>query len=141
MLSFSHIFLEYRTSDWGMPQEEDYFGPILDPDSTEQPHGMCRYRAYRAPPGQHDEYLINKTWLHVFAARLAFVAVFEVSQTFVFWTWLQMRLKTQTVVNLGTDSDWYRLVTDCCFRTYLTGYKCMVFHGRSTTFDLICSDT
>ena len=69
---------EYRTSDWGMPQEDDYFGPILESGATEQPHAMCRYRAYRAPPGQHDEYLINKTWLHVFAARLAFVAVFEV---------------------------------------------------------------
>ena len=25
-----------------------------------------------------DEYLVDKTWLHVFAARLAFIVIFEV---------------------------------------------------------------
>ena len=56
----------------------DYFGPNLGENVTEQPHEYCRYRAYRSPPDSEEPYEINKTWLHVFAARLAFVAVFEV---------------------------------------------------------------
>ena len=72
-------FTEFRTSDWGLPKDgPSYFGPVLPPNATSQPVSVCRYRAYREPPGHPDEYLINKTWLHVFVGRLAFVAVFEV---------------------------------------------------------------
>ena len=36
------------------------------------------------PTGHEDEYEINKRWLHVFAARLGFVTVFEVGSKNVF---------------------------------------------------------
>lgn len=39
----------------------------------------CWYRGYRNPPSSPDEYDLSPQYWHVFAARLAFVVVFEVS--------------------------------------------------------------
>jgi hypothetical protein len=71
----------FDTSDWGNPENTtDYFGP--DPDIIgNETYATCRYRAYRSPPDATDglPYDINREWLHVSAARLVFVAIFEVS--------------------------------------------------------------
>ncbi len=71
----------FDTSDWGPPNGTDYFGPPLPENATEQPHATCRYLAYREPPDhqvEEEQYAINKIWLHVFAARLGFIVIFEV---------------------------------------------------------------
>jgi hypothetical protein len=39
----------------------------------------CWYRGYRNPPSSRDQYDLSPQYWHVFAARLAFVVVFEVS--------------------------------------------------------------
>ncbi|TRY73135.1 hypothetical protein TCAL_08802, partial [Tigriopus californicus] len=67
----------FDTKDWGSVEASDYFGPPIATNQSIQPYETCRYRAYRSPPGSEDEYSIDKTWLHVFSARLGFVAVFE----------------------------------------------------------------
>ncbi|XP_059479818.1 anoctamin-4-like [Neocloeon triangulifer] len=38
---------------------------------------VCWYRGYRNPPGSPDQYDLSPQYWHVFAARLAFVVVFE----------------------------------------------------------------
>ncbi len=48
-------------------------------------HATCRYLAYREPhdhPDEDERYSINKIWLHVFAARLGFIVIFEVRASF-----------------------------------------------------------
>ena len=39
----------------------------------------CQYRGYRNPPGHENKYGLSPQYWHVFAARLAFVVVFEVN--------------------------------------------------------------
>ncbi|XP_048487974.1 anoctamin-4 isoform X5 [Plutella xylostella] len=53
---------DYR-SEWGADTEED--------------PPTCAYRGYRNPPGHGDPYGLSPHYWHVFAARLAFVVVFE----------------------------------------------------------------
>ncbi|KAJ8707661.1 hypothetical protein PYW07_011338 [Mythimna separata] len=50
--------------DWGADDNE------VDPE-------VCAYRGYRYPPDHPDPYGLSPQYWHVFAARLAFVVVFE----------------------------------------------------------------
>lgn len=63
----NHSLSEFKTEDykddWGL-QKNDW-----DPD-------ICFYRGYRN--GVDDNYSLSSNYWHVFAARLAFVVVFEV---------------------------------------------------------------
>ncbi|CAK1546430.1 unnamed protein product [Leptosia nina] len=54
---------DYR-EDWGADENE------VDPPT-------CAYRGYRNPPDHSDPYGLSPHYWHVFAARLAFVVVFE----------------------------------------------------------------
>ncbi|CAB3257489.1 unnamed protein product [Arctia plantaginis] len=54
---------DYR-EDWGADENEE------DPP-------VCAYRGYRNPPDHADPYGLSPHYWHVFAARLAFVVVFE----------------------------------------------------------------
>ncbi|XP_060808841.1 anoctamin-4 [Amyelois transitella] len=54
---------DYR-EDWGADENE------VDPPT-------CAYRGYRNPPDHNDPYGLSPHYWHVFAARLAFVVVFE----------------------------------------------------------------
>ncbi|XP_049883686.1 anoctamin-4-like [Pectinophora gossypiella] len=54
---------DYR-EDWGADENE------VDPP-------MCAYRGYRNPPDHADPYGLSPHYWHVFAARLAFVVIFE----------------------------------------------------------------
>ncbi|XP_073965294.1 anoctamin-4-like isoform X2 [Choristoneura fumiferana] len=54
---------DYR-EDWGADENE------VDPPT-------CAYRGYRNPPDHYDPYGLSPHYWHVFAARLAFVVVFE----------------------------------------------------------------
>ncbi len=84
MVSLFYPTTVFNTSDWGDPNSSDYFGPPLKDNTTVQPHETCRYLAYREPPDHPEEdqrYGINKIWLHVFAARLGFIVIFEVKST------------------------------------------------------------
>lgn len=47
---------------------------IMGPDPE-----ICQYRGYRNGPEEDDKYGLSPQYWHVFAARLAFVVVFEVS--------------------------------------------------------------
>ncbi|XP_041971203.1 anoctamin-4 isoform X2 [Aricia agestis] len=46
-------------------------------DETEVDPAVCAYRGYRNPPAHADPYGLSPHYWHVFAARLAFVVVFE----------------------------------------------------------------
>ncbi|KAJ2943398.1 hypothetical protein O0L34_g12207 [Tuta absoluta] len=54
---------DYR-DDWGADDSE------VDPP-------VCAYRGYRNPPNSYDPYGLSPHYWHVFAARLAFVVIFE----------------------------------------------------------------
>jgi hypothetical protein len=47
-----------------------------DTDAVDPP--SCQYRGYRNPPQDDKKYDLSPQYWHVFAARLAFVVVFEV---------------------------------------------------------------
>jgi hypothetical protein len=73
---YNHTFLitdfciaEFNTSDY-----EDDMG--ADTDAEDPP--TCQYRGYRNPPQHEKKYDLSPQYWHVFAARLAFVVVFEV---------------------------------------------------------------
>ncbi|XP_052738916.1 anoctamin-4 isoform X2 [Bicyclus anynana] len=63
-----HSLSLFNTSDyreeWGADENE------VDPP-------VCAYRGYRNPPDHNDPYGLSPHYWHVFAARLAFVVVFE----------------------------------------------------------------
>ncbi|XP_061728003.1 anoctamin-4 [Cydia pomonella] len=63
-----HSLSLFNTSDyreeWGADENE------VDPPT-------CAYRGYRNPPDHYDPYGLSPHYWHVFAARLAFVVVFE----------------------------------------------------------------
>ena len=74
----------FATADWGDPTSDSYYGPELTGNETGLEHATCRYLAYREPPDHPDPeeaYAISKVWLHVFAARLGFIVIFEVRCT------------------------------------------------------------
>lgn len=49
-----------------------------DDDDTDGPRpDTCQYRGYRNGPEGPDRYELNSQYWHVFAARLAFVVIFE----------------------------------------------------------------
>jgi hypothetical protein len=50
----------------------------MKPDIKGAEPPTCQYRGYRNPPGHQKEYDLSPQYWHVFAARLAFVVVFEV---------------------------------------------------------------
>lgn len=60
---------EFNTSDYGQDMG-------ADTDAEDPP--TCQYRGYRNPPGHEKKYDLSPQYWHVFAARLAFVVVFEV---------------------------------------------------------------
>lgn len=68
-----------------MNETSKYFGPPLSENQTSLEHETCLYLAYRSPPDPDKDlaYQLTKAWWHVFAARLAFVAVFEVGYSYV----------------------------------------------------------
>lgn len=69
-IDFLVTFSEFNTSDY----TEDMGSPEDDPDPP-----ICYYRGYRNPPDHPtDPYDLSPQYWHVFAARLAFVVVFEV---------------------------------------------------------------
>ncbi|XP_069684912.1 anoctamin-5 isoform X2 [Periplaneta americana] len=59
---------EFNTSDYGKDM-----GAV---DSPEPDPPTCQYRGYRNPPGA-NKYDLSPQYWHVFAARLAFVVIFE----------------------------------------------------------------
>ncbi|XP_053397685.1 anoctamin-4-like isoform X3 [Mercenaria mercenaria] len=75
----------FNTADFDDDGRPDEIEPIFGTNVTE-----CWYRGYRNPPGGSDEYEYTMAFWHVFAARLAFVVVFE--NLIVFLTWLVMYL-------------------------------------------------
>ena len=56
-------------------------GYAPDPKIDDRQFDTCRYRGFRTPntTGEEEPYVTNMMYWHVFGARLAFVAVFEVS--------------------------------------------------------------
>ena len=56
-------------------------GYAPDPKIDNRHFETCRYRGFRTPntTGEEEPYVTNMMYWHVFGARLAFVAVFEVS--------------------------------------------------------------
>lgn len=67
------VFLAvFNTSDF----EED-MGIDKDGREEEEPE-TCQYRGYRNGPDDNDKYGLSPQYWHIFAARLAFVVVFEV---------------------------------------------------------------
>lgn len=65
------MFSVFNTSDY----RDDWGSDAEDPDPP-----TCQYRGYRnGPEDPYDAYGLSPHYWHVFAARLAFVVVFEVS--------------------------------------------------------------
>jgi hypothetical protein len=60
---------EFNTSDYGKD---------MGADTEEEDPPSCQYRGYRNPPAHEKKYDLSPQYWHVFAARLAFVVVFEV---------------------------------------------------------------
>lgn len=51
----------------------------IDKDGREEEEPeTCQYRGYRNGPDDNDKYGLSPQYWHIFAARLAFVVVFEV---------------------------------------------------------------
>ncbi|XP_060596933.1 anoctamin-4-like isoform X3 [Ruditapes philippinarum] len=75
----------FNTADFDEDGLPDEIEPQFGTNVTE-----CWYRAFRKPPGVEGEYEYTMAFWHVFAARLAFVVVFE--NLIVFLTWLVMYL-------------------------------------------------
>lgn len=48
-------------------------------DNEEPAPPICQYRGYRNGPEDGDKYGLSPQYWHVFAARLAFVVIFEVT--------------------------------------------------------------
>lgn len=69
----------FHTSDWGNKTDEDWPGPNVCKDNDTCWDGgfpdTCYFKGYRADEG--PDYKIDETWYHIFAAKLAFVLVFE----------------------------------------------------------------
>ncbi|KAH1011948.1 hypothetical protein HUJ04_001214 [Dendroctonus ponderosae] len=49
----------------------------MGPDDKAQTPDVCQYRGYRNGPNESDAYGLSPQYWHVFAARLAFVVIFE----------------------------------------------------------------
>jgi len=64
-----YCIAEFNTSDYRQDMRADTDAP--DPPT-------CQYRGYRNPPQDEKQYDLSPQYWHVFAARLAFVVVFEV---------------------------------------------------------------
>lgn len=60
---------EFNTSDYRQDM-------VADTDAEDP--STCQYRGYRNPPNHEKKYDLSPQYWHVFAARLAFVVVFEV---------------------------------------------------------------
>lgn len=65
-------YIEHSLSKFNTTDYKDEWGPkdAKDPD-------ICQYRGYRNGPSDSDRYGLSPHYWHVFAARLAFVVVFE----------------------------------------------------------------
>ena len=57
----------------------DYHPGMGGDDNEEPPPPDCQYRGYRNGPDHEDKYGLSPQYWHVFAARLAFVVIFEVN--------------------------------------------------------------
>ncbi|XP_064083662.1 anoctamin-1-like isoform X6 [Macrobrachium nipponense] len=65
-------FLNHSLAFFDIEDYNPHFRPRF-PETTQ----ICRYPAYRNPPGTPDEYKYAPIFWHILAARLAFVVVFE----------------------------------------------------------------
>ncbi|XP_066944775.1 anoctamin-1 isoform X12 [Macrobrachium rosenbergii] len=65
-------FLNHSLALFDIGDYDPHFRPRF-PETTQ----ICRYPAYRNPPGTADEYKYAPIFWHILAARLAFVVVFE----------------------------------------------------------------
>lgn len=63
----NHSLSYFNTSDY-----KDEWGAKSETDPE-----ICRYRGYRMPYNDTDPYGLSPVYWHVFAARLAFVVIFE----------------------------------------------------------------
>ncbi|XP_015836241.1 anoctamin-4 isoform X2 [Tribolium castaneum] len=55
----------------------DYHADMGGDNNEEPPPSICQYRGYRNGPEDIDKYGLSPQYWHVFAARLAFVVIFE----------------------------------------------------------------
>jgi anoctamin-4 len=62
---------------------DENMGADKDDEEEVEPE-TCQYRGYRNGPDHPDPYGLSPQYWHVFAARLAFVVVFEVFLEFSF---------------------------------------------------------
>nr|CAD7200054.1 unnamed protein product [Timema douglasi] len=119
---------EFNTTDY----EAD-----MGRDSTEPDPPTCQYRAYRNSHNETKKYGLSPQYWHVFAARLAFVVVFEVRLTYIrrgrrlspYGCWfLSTWQKTQPIwllvlVNVAEDSA-HMVVGSCQRSRRLSPYGC-----------------
>ncbi|KAL1502850.1 hypothetical protein ABEB36_007931 [Hypothenemus hampei] len=66
----------YIDSSLSVFNTSDYHENMGPADKTYNP-GICQYRGYRNGPNESDSYGLSPQYWHVFAARLAFVVIFE----------------------------------------------------------------
>lgn len=71
-MHYSVSFAVFNTSDY-------MTGMGVDRGDLEEEPETCQYRGYRNGPDHGDQYGLSPQYWHVFAARLAFVVIFEVS--------------------------------------------------------------
>lgn len=62
----------------------------IEPRNSQYNVTICRYPDYRAPPWSSTAYEKTSMYWHILAARLAFVVVFEVRFSFVFFFFLNL---------------------------------------------------
>ncbi|XP_062555489.1 anoctamin-4 isoform X1 [Armigeres subalbatus] len=67
-----HGYIEHSLSVFNTSDYKDEWGT-----KTESDPDMCQYRGYRNGPTDSEQYGLSPHYWHVFAARLAFVVVFE----------------------------------------------------------------
>ncbi|PSN52662.1 hypothetical protein C0J52_06028 [Blattella germanica] len=67
-VTYAAVVSNFKTSDYGKD---------MGADPTENDPTTCQYRGYRNGPNHTEKYDLSPQYWHVFAARLAFVVVFE----------------------------------------------------------------
>ena len=83
MISF--FFSEFRTEDWGDRANDSFPGPEeFHLNDTLDMEEVCFFKGHRTREVADNgtvTYNLNEKWYHIFAAKLAFVLVFEVRTT------------------------------------------------------------
>ncbi|KAJ3652368.1 hypothetical protein Zmor_018341 [Zophobas morio] len=75
--SLSEDLVGYIDSSLSLFNTSDYHPGMGGDDNEEPPPPDCQYRGYRNGPDHEDKYGLSPQYWHVFAARLAFVVIFE----------------------------------------------------------------